>query len=66
MQHSESDYIQAGYQYERAPTPNMAIAIASRMRMMIESEHPDEQAEARRLIALGIDEARQTNPTDRK
>ena len=58
MKHSESEYINAGYQYERAPTPNAAIAIASRMRMMIESEHPDEQAEARRLIAQGIDEAR--------
>ena len=58
MKHPENDYIQAGYRYERAPTPNMAIAIASRMRAMIESEHPDEQAEARRLIALGIDEAR--------
>ena len=61
MKHAENDYIQAGYQYERAPTPNMAIAIASRMRAMIESERPDEQTEARRLIALGIDEARQTN-----
>ena len=61
MKHPENDYIQAGYQYERAPTPNMAIAIASRMRVMIESEHPDEQAEARRLIALGIDEARKGN-----
>ena len=58
MQHPENDYIQAGYQYERASTANAAIAIASRMRAMIESEHPDEQAEARRLIALGIDEAR--------
>lgn len=58
MKHPENDYINAGYQYERAPTPNMAIAIASRMRMMIESEHPDEQADARRLIAQGIDEAR--------
>ena len=61
MRHPENDYIQAGYQYERAPTPNAAIAIASRMRMMIESEHPDEQTEARRLIAQGIAEARQTN-----
>ena len=61
MQHPENDYIQAGYRYERAPTPNAAIAIASRMRMMIESERPDEQTEARRLRALGIDEARQTN-----
>ena len=61
MKHLENEYIQAGFEYERAPTPNTAIAIASRMRMMIESEHPDEQSEARRLIALGIDEARQTN-----
>ena len=58
MRHPESEYINAGYQYERAPTPNMAIAIASRMRMMIESEHPDEQAEARRLIDQGRQEAR--------
>ena len=66
MKHSESEYINAGYQYEHAPTSNMAIAIASRMRVMIESEHPDEQAEARRLIAQGIAEARQTNPTNRR
>lgn len=58
MKHSENDYIQAGYRYERASTANAAIAEAQRMRAMIESEHPDEQAEARRLIALGIDEAR--------
>ena len=61
MKHPENDYIQAGYQYERAPTPNMAIAIASRMRMMIESEHPDEQADARRLIEQGRQEARKGN-----
>lgn len=64
MKHSENDYVQAGYRYEQAPTPNMAIAIASRMRAMIESEHPDEQSEARRLIAQGIDEARQIQPTN--
>jgi len=64
MKHAENDYIQAGYRYERAPTPNAAIAEASRMRVMIESEHPTDQAEARRLIALGIDEARQTQPTN--
>lgn len=61
MRHPENDYIQAGYRYERASTANAAIAEASRMRVMIESEHPDEQAEARRLIAQGIAEARQTN-----
>ena len=64
MQHPENDYIQAGYQYERASTANAAIAIASRMRAMIERERPDEQTEARRLIAQGIDEARKTQPTN--
>lgn len=58
MKRPENEYIQAGYQYERAPTPNMAIAVASRMRAMIESEHPDEQADARRLIEQGRQEAR--------
>lgn len=58
MKHTENDYIQAGYRYEKAATVNGAIAQASRMRLMIESEHPDEQAEARRLIEQGIQEAR--------
>ena len=61
MRHAESDYINAGYRYEKASTPNAGIAEAQRMRAMIESEHPDEQSEARRLIAQGINEARQTN-----
>lgn len=58
MRHSENDYIQAGYRYEKAPTANAAIAQAQRMRNMLESETVPEQTEARRLIALGIDEAR--------
>jgi hypothetical protein len=58
MRHSENDYIQAGYRYENAPTANAAIAIAQRMRNMLESETLPEQSEARRLIAIGIEEAR--------
>lgn len=58
MKHTEHDYIQAGYRYERATTANGAIAEAQRLRLMIESEHPDEQAEARRLIEQGRQEAR--------
>ena len=61
MRHSESDYINAGYRYEKAPTPNAGIAEAQRMRNMLESEAPTDQAEARRLIALGIGEARKGN-----
>ena len=61
MRHSENDYIQAGYRYEKAKTPNAGIAEAQRIRLMLEKETPDEQTEARRLIAQGIDEARQIN-----
>ena len=58
MKHAESDYIQAGYRYERAATPNAAIAEAQRMRNMLESETIEDQTEARRLINQGIEEAR--------
>ena len=61
MKHPENAYIQAGYRYERAASPNAAIAEAQRMRVMIESEHPDEQSEARRLIEQGRQEARKGN-----
>lgn len=58
MKHTENDYIQAGYRYERAPTPNAAIAEAQRMRNMLEQETIEDQTKARRLIAQGIEEAR--------
>ena len=58
MNHPEHDYIQAGYRYERATTPNAAIAEAQRMRNMLESETIEDQIEARRLINQGIQEAR--------
>lgn len=58
MKHTEHDYIQAGYRYERATTPNAAIAEAQRMRNMLESETIEDQTEARRLINQGIQEAR--------
>lgn len=58
MKHTENDYIQAGYRYERAASPNAAIAEAQRMRNMLEQETVEDQTEARRLIALGIAEAR--------
>lgn len=58
MKHTENDYIQAGYKYERASSPNAAIAEAQRMRNMLESETIEDQAEARRLINQGIEEAR--------
>ena len=53
MQHTESEYITVGYRYERGKTP------AETLRQMIESEHIEDRAEARRLIEQGRREARQ-------
>jgi hypothetical protein len=52
MKHTESDYINAGYRYERGSIQGDAL------RHMIESERIEDRAEARRLIALGRAEAR--------
>lgn len=58
MQHSEADYINAGYRIERAKTPQAYAAETQRVRVMLESETIEDQAEARRLIARGEEEAR--------
>ena len=55
MNHTAAKYINAGYKYEQGKTP------AETLRRMIESEHIDDRAEARRLIEQGRREARQIN-----
>ena len=52
MKHTESEYINAGYRYERGQTP------AETLRRMIEAEDIEDRAEARRLIDQGRREAR--------
>jgi hypothetical protein len=52
MKHTENEYIQAGYEFERGEIK------ADILRMMIESEHISNRAEARRLIDQGRAEAR--------
>ena len=52
MKHTEHEYILAGFQFERDK-----IA-AQTLRAMIESEHPNDRTEARRLIEQGRAEAR--------
>jgi len=52
MNHTEADYIQAGYAYEKG---NKA---GETLRAMLEKETPDDRAEARRLIEQGRQEAR--------
>lgn len=58
MKHPENDYIQAGYKYEKATAPSTAVAHAQHIRVLLESEHPDDHAEARRLVEQGRQEAR--------
>ena len=58
MNHTEADYIKAGFQYERARNPDAARAVAQRLRSMLSSERIDFQTEARRLIEQGRAEAR--------
>lgn len=57
MNHTEGDYIAAGFRYERKL---QAIAEAQTIRRMLESETPEDQAEARRLIEQGRQEARRS------
>jgi hypothetical protein len=52
MKHSESDYVNAGYRYEKGKTP------AETLRHMLEAETLEDRAEARRLIEQGRAEAR--------
>jgi len=57
MKHTESDYINAGAKYQRA-TPEKSRAAAENIRAMLDSEHPNDRPEARRLIDLGRAEIR--------
>lgn len=58
MTHTEHAYIEAGYKYERATTPDKARAESQVIRTMLEAEKPHDQTEARHLIDQGRQEAR--------
>lgn len=58
MTYTEHEYIQAGQRYEAAATTDATRARAEVLRQMLSRESIDDQAEARRLIALGRMEAR--------
>jgi hypothetical protein len=59
MKHTEHAYINAGYKYERASTPNSGQAAAQVIRTMLDAEHHTDRTECRRLIEQGRAEARQ-------
>lgn len=60
MKHTEADYINAGYKYESAKTPDGARAVAQKIRKMLDDETVEEQQDARYLIERGRQEARAT------
>jgi hypothetical protein len=58
MKHAEADYINAGYKYESAKTPDKARAVAQTIRKMLDEETIEDQQNARYLIERGRQEAR--------
>lgn len=58
MKHAEADYINAGYKYESAKTPDKARAVAQTIRKMLDEETIEDQQDARYLIERGRQEAR--------
>ena len=59
MKHTESQYINLGYKYERAVSVESGTAVAQAIRRLLETERIDDRAEARRLVDRGRQEARE-------
>lgn len=59
MKHTESEYINLGYRYERAKSHEAGQAAAQAIRTLLEAERIDDRAEARQLVERGRVEARQ-------
>lgn len=58
MKHAESAYINAGARFERVQTTAGNIAAAAALRSMLDTETPEDQTYARRLIEQGRAEIR--------
>lgn len=61
MKHTEHQYIDIGYRYERATSLQSGQAAAQAIRTMLESETIDDRTEARQLVERGRQEARVTS-----
>ena len=59
MRHTEREYIDLGYRYERAKSPASGQAAAQAIRTLLEHEEIEDRAEARHLVERGRQEARQ-------
>jgi hypothetical protein len=58
MKHTESAYVNAGARFERVQSISGNIAAAAALRAMLDTETPEDQTEARRLIEQGRAEIR--------
>ena len=52
MKHTEHEYIDTGYRYEKAQSADKAHGIALQLRFMLESEDPKDKPLARELIEV--------------
>jgi hypothetical protein len=60
MKHSQADYINAGYKYEKANSADKARAVAESIRKMLEQENINDHTDARYFVERGRQEARET------
>ena len=58
MNHTEADYVNTGFKFEKAQSTDKARALANKLRAMLSSEKPHDQTEALKLIEQGRKEAR--------
>lgn len=59
MKHAEAKYINLGYEYERAQSPEAGTAVAQAIRSLLEAETIEDRTEARYLVDRGRQEARE-------
>ena len=59
MKHTEAQYINLGFKYERAQSPSAGQAVAQAIRTLLEAERIDDRADARHLVERGRQEARE-------
>jgi hypothetical protein len=59
MKNTESQYINLGYKYEKAKSPEAGQAAAQAIRTLLEAEAIEDRADARYLVERGRKEARE-------
>ena len=58
MKHSEHQYLDLGYRFEKARSPASTRSVAAEIRALLESETIEDRSDARYLIERGRQEAR--------